>query len=142
MQTVDKLLEKPCYIIDFLPRQVPKDCGGQFFKVEQYFLNHYSRYGWRDRFIRIILKVMCYYPISVYWCEWMEQPTPEQMVEIMDTIMKNHSGDITILFPSKDVLVQFGGDCLNMSVYNPDEEMCVLFEQIAVLEGMFWRKTK
>ena len=27
-----------CYIIDFLPRQVPKDCGGQFFKVEKYSL--------------------------------------------------------------------------------------------------------
>jgi len=31
---INRLLEKPCYIIDFLPRQVPKDCGGQFFKVE------------------------------------------------------------------------------------------------------------
>ena len=140
MQTVDKLLEKPCYLIDFLPRQVPKNCEGQFFEVEQYFLNHYSRYGWRDRFIRIILKVMCYYQISIYWSEWIEQPTPEQVAEIMDTMMENHSSNINILFSSKEVLIQFGGDCLNMSVYNPDEKMCVLFEQIAVSEGMFWRK--
>ena len=32
MQIVDRLLETPCYIMDFLPQQVPKDCGGQYFK--------------------------------------------------------------------------------------------------------------
>lgn len=53
---INRLLEKPCYIIDFLPRQVPKDCGGQFFKVENYLLNNYERYGLRDKYIRIILK--------------------------------------------------------------------------------------
>ena len=141
MQIIDRLLETPCYIIDFLPQQVPKDCGGQFFKVENYFLNHYDRYGLRDRFIRTILKAMCYYPISVYLGEWIEQPSPEQVAEIIDTIMENHSGDMNMLFTSKGALLQFGWDCLNISIYNPDEEMCVLFEQLATSEGMFWRKT-
>ena len=141
MQIINRLLETPCYIIDFLPRQVPKDCGGQFFKVENYFLNHYNRYGLRDSFISIILKAMCYYPISVYWGEWIEQPSPEQVAEIIDTIMENYSGDMNMLFTSKGALLQFGWDCLNISIYNPDEEMCVLFEQLATSEGMFWRKT-
>lgn len=140
MQIIDRLLETPCYIIDFLSQQVPKDCGGQFFKVENYFHNHYNRYGLRDSFISIILKVMCYYPISVHWGEWIEQPTPEQVAEIVDTIMENHSGDMNMVFASKDVLLQFGWDCLNIRIYNPDEEMCVLFEQLATSAGMFWRK--
>jgi len=141
MQIIDRLLETPCYIIDFLPQQVPKDCGGQFFKVENYFLNHYNRYGLRDSFISIILKVMCYYPVAVQWGEWIEQPTPEQVAEIIDTIMDNHSGDMNMVIINKDILFQFGWDCLNISIYNPDEEMCVLFEQLATSEGMFWRKT-
>ena len=141
MQIIDRLLETPCYIIDFLPQQVLKDCGGQIFKVENYFLNHSNRYGLRDRFIRTILKAMCYYPVSVYWGEWIEQPSPEQVAEIIDTIMENHSGDMNMLFTSKGALLQFGWDCLNISIYNPDEEMCVLFEQLATSEGMFWRKT-
>lgn len=140
VQTVDRFLKTPCYIIDFLPKQVPKDCGGQFFEVEDYLLNNDGRYGFRDRCIRIILKVMCYYPISVYWSEWMEQPTPEFVVKIMDTIKENHSSDVNILFTSKDALLKFEWDCLNICIYNPDEEMCVLFEQIASSEGMFWRK--
>ena len=140
MQIVDRLLETPCYIIDFIPQQVPKNCGGQYFKVENYFLNHSDRYGLRDRFIRTILKAMCYYPVSVYWGEWIEQPSPKQVAEIIDTIMENHSGDMNMLFTSKDALLQFGRDCLNISIYNPDEEMCRLFEKIATSEGMFWRK--
>lgn len=140
MQIVDRLLEKPCYIVDFLPQQVPQGCGGQFFKVENYFLNEYECYGIRDKFIRIILKTMCYYPVSVYCGKWIVQPKPEQVVKIINTIMENHSGDMNVVFTSKDVLLQFGWDCLNLSVYNPDEEMRILFEKIAMSEGMFWRE--
>jgi hypothetical protein len=53
---IDKLLETPCYIMDFLPKQVPMNCGGQFFEVETYLLNHYDCCGLRDRFVGVILK--------------------------------------------------------------------------------------
>lgn len=140
MQTIDRLLEAPCYVVDFFPQQVSKGCGGQFFNVENYFLNENARYGIRDRFIRIILKAMCYYPVSVYCRKWIEQPEPEQIARIIHTIMENHSGDMNMIFTSKDVLLQFGWDCLNINIYNPDEEMRILFEKIATSEGLFWRK--
>lgn len=142
MHRVDRLLEKPCYIIDFLPRWVPMDCGGQFFKIEDYLLNQYGYYGLKDRFIRIVLKSMCYDSVSVYWEEWIEQPTPEQVVEIINVITQECSGNMNMLFTSKNVLLQFEGASLHMSIYNPNEEMCVLFEQIAFSEGMFWRKSE
>lgn len=54
--------------------------------------------------------------ISVQWGKWIEQPTPEQVTKIIDTILENHSGDVNILFTSKDAFLQFGWDCLNMSI--------------------------
>ncbi|MBR5596809.1 MAG: hypothetical protein IKW30_05310 [Lachnospiraceae bacterium] len=138
MEHVDRLLEEPCYVVDFLPKRVSKETNGQFFEVENYLLNHHEWYGLRDRFVRFILKVMCYYPISIYQDGWVGDPTPEQMVEMIDFIMEEHSCDMNIMI--KDTLIQFGWDCLHMSVYNPDEEMCELFEQISVSEGLFWRK--
>ena len=66
------------------------------------------------------------------------QVKDDQVTKIIDTILENHSGDINILFTSKDVLLRFGWDCLNISIYNPDEEMCMLFEKIAASEGLFW----
>lgn len=141
MVDINRLLEKPCYIIDFLPRQVPKDCGGQFFKVENYLLNNYEHYGLRDKYIRILLKLMCYYRVSVHWGEWIEQPAPEQVAEIIDKIMDKHSAGFNMLFPDKDALIQFEWDCMNLSIYNPDEEMRELLKQIAWSEGMFFRPT-
>ena len=35
-KTVDELLQTPCWIIDILPGQVPKDSPGQYFAVEYY----------------------------------------------------------------------------------------------------------
>ena len=117
MDIIDKLLETPCYIMDFLPKQVPMNCGGQFFEVETYLLNHYNCCGLRDRFVGVILKAMCYYPVSVQWGKWIEQPTPEQVTKIIDTILDNHSDNVNILFTSKDVLLQFEWDCLNISIW-------------------------
>ena len=138
MERINKLLEAPCYVVDFLPEQVSKESNGQFFEVENFLLSHHEWYGLRDRFVRFILKVMCYYPISIYQDGWVGDPTPEQMVEMIDSIIEEHSCDMNIMI--KDTLIQFGGDCLHMSVYNPDEEMCVLFEKISISEGLFWRK--
>ena len=92
MDIIDKLLETPCYIMDFLPKQVPMNCGGQFFEVETYLLNHYDCCGLRDRFVGVILKAMCYYPVSVHWGKWIEQPTPEQVTKIIDTILNAAAG--------------------------------------------------
>lgn len=140
MQSVESLLNEHCYIIDFLPKQVEKNCGGQFFKVENYLLNNYERYGLRDRFIRIILKLMCYYRVAVHWGEWMEQPTPDQIAKIINEIMENHSGWMDLLFLDKDALLRFEWDCLNLALYNPDSELLELAEQLAQSEGLFcWK---
>ena len=85
---------------------------------------------------------MCYYPVSAYLGEWVEQPTPEQIVEMIDTVIEKHSEDLNVLFTGKEVLVQFRWDSLHISVFNPDEEMCKLLEKISISEGMFWRKSE
>lgn len=36
---IDALLNKPCYVIDFLPQKVSKTSNGHFFDVEYYLLN-------------------------------------------------------------------------------------------------------
>lgn len=39
IEIVDKLLEKECYVVNFLPETVPPNCNGQFLDVEYYLLN-------------------------------------------------------------------------------------------------------
>lgn len=133
------LLEKDCYVIDFLPERVPKNNDGQFFDVEYYLLNG-SRYGLiKDRFVNVILKLMCYYHITIQWNGWIDKPNPKIIENAVFEIMENHSGTLNCLFPNEDMLLVFDWDCLNLSVYNPPEKTHDLFKQIAFSEGLFWR---
>lgn len=141
MYDVNKLLEMPCYIIDVLPYQVAKGCGGSFFDVENYLLKNYDSYGFKERFIRIILKLMCYYSVNVSYEEWIDNPTPETVVEIMDKVIHNTQAVMDIVLADKNTLIQFEGDCLNISVYNPDNDLCELLKQLAWSEGLFFRQS-
>lgn len=139
MEIVDELLKKECYIIDLLPETVSKNSIGQFLDVEYYLLNSKRHSVLKDKFVGIILKLMCYYHISVLWNGWIDRPKPELIENAISEIMINHSGTLDCLFPEEHALLVFDWDCLNLSVYNPSETMQRLFEQIAFSEGLFWR---
>ena len=38
--TIEEYLNKPYWVIDILPKQVPADGRGQYFKIEEYYLEH------------------------------------------------------------------------------------------------------
>lgn len=139
---IDKLLRTTCYVIDFLPEQVKPDAGGQFFDVEYYLLNSEKHFLLKDRFVNVILKLMCYYHVSMQWNGWIDRPAPQTVEEAVNTIMDNHSGWLNVLLPEENVLVVFEWDCLNLSVYNPSEEIQAIMEKITFSEGLFWRKSK
>ena len=48
---IEELLEKPCYVIDFLPEQVKPSSRGQFFDVECYLLNSDKHFLLKDKFV-------------------------------------------------------------------------------------------
>ena len=51
--SIDELLEKPCWIVDILPEQVPEDSPGQYFPVEKFYLRDSSL---RRKQLNMILK--------------------------------------------------------------------------------------
>lgn len=139
-EIIDDLLEKEVYIIDFLPETVPKNCGGSYFDVEYYILN--SKIV-KDRFLFVILKIMCYYHVSVFWNGFVENPTPELIESAISEIMENHSGTLNILISHNEyALLVFDWDCSYLALYNPWDKMKDLFEKISVSEGLFFRKAE
>ena len=140
MERINALLEKPCFIMDYLPEQAKADNGGQFFDVEYYLLNSDKHIGLKDRFVAVILKLMCYYHVSILWNGWVDLPSPKMIEEAVCEIMGNHSGTLNVLFVDEDALLVFDWDCLNLSVYNPSEKAQSIMERIAFSEGLFWRK--
>lgn len=137
---VEELLTKDVYIVDYLPRTVPKNSGGQYFDVEYHLLNSPHHTALKDKFSSVIFKLMCYYRVCIPWDGgWVDQPNPELIDRIIAEIMDCHSGTLTCLFPDELALLVFDWDCLNLSIYHPSAEMEQLLAPIAASEGLFFR---
>ncbi len=129
---MEELLNKPYWVIDFLPRQVPAKGGGQFFAVEEYYLRSPLRRG----FAEILLKLNCYYDIEV--CEpetekWQKNPPPEALF----SWIADNEKDLCVLLPAENALITANRDDLYMTVYAPSEELLQLLRSLAAASGLF-----
>ena len=82
MKTIDELLQSPYWIIDILPAQVPKDSPGQYFAVEDYFLQDRQLEEIKQKHINLVLKLNCYIDISINE-ELSINPSPEHIAQEM-----------------------------------------------------------
>jgi len=123
--TIEELLEKPYWIIDILPKQVPKDSPGQYFAIEDFFLKEQLT-EIKKKHIGVILKLNCYVDISI---DGEKNPAPERIRDIMmERYVYIMLGDSMILSEPDDT---------HMTVFNPDEELLDLIREISSSEGLF-----
>ena len=52
-EIMEKLLEQPVYVVDYLPKQVPATAGGRFFVIEDYERRGRNRKKLWRRFFRV-----------------------------------------------------------------------------------------
>jgi len=133
---IDSLLEKPYWLIDVLPKQVPAGSAGQYFKVERYFLSWLDEIGWK--FARVVIRLNCYYDLQVSTDgeTWIQNVSPEDLVRRFEECAASHS-PLSVLVGSDEALITFNGDDHYMTMYNPDEELLELVRQCAGAEGLF-----
>ncbi|MBP5280263.1 MAG: hypothetical protein J6Z03_07240 [Erysipelotrichaceae bacterium] len=125
MMDIDELFEKPCWVIDFLPYQVKKDSEGRYFTIEEYFLENGNL---KEKFLDIILKLNCYFDIVI------DDVVNPDIASFID------KDDLNVLISSRDCLLRISKDFTHISVFNPDEEILKLLEQLARGAGLFlWR---
>ncbi|WP_029199562.1 hypothetical protein [Oribacterium sp. NK2B42] len=123
--TIEELLEKPYWIIDILPKQVPKDSPGQYFAIEDFFLKEQLT-EIKKKHIGVILKLNCYVDISI---DGEKNPAPERIRDIMmERYVYIMLGDSMILSEPDDT---------HMTLFNPDKELMDLIREISSSEGLF-----
>ena len=164
--TVDELLQKPYWIIDILPAQVPKDSPGQYFAVEKYYLREQRLAEIKQKHINVVLKLNCYRDISIEGeaefnsssehVQVNEEPdcSPERVGEEINlspehgTEKINPSPEHVAEEMRKRYLYIFTGESMilsepddtHMTVFNPDPRLLELIRAIASSEGLFvWR---
>ena len=138
-EIVEGLLEKPCWVIDMLPMRVPQDSAGQFFNVEQYYLQEPQHERLCRRFADVLMKLNCYHDLLVsHDDEWVKNPAPEALVAWLTTSLQN--GHMCMLINDGDALVTASGGDIHVSLYNPSEQLLQLVAQLAAADGLFlWK---
>ena len=126
IEKIENLLESPYVIIDILPEQVPADSGGQYFAVEEYFLQDSLRSVIKQKHANVILKLNCYEDIFI---EGEMNPTPKSIVKAI----KARHIDVIL----DNTLITSEPDDTYMTVYNATEELMDLIKKIAASEGLF-----
>ncbi len=137
---IEALLEKPYWVIDFLPRQVPEGSTGQYFAVERFYLQEPRQSALRRQFAEILLKVNCFYDLLICDPEeenWDRNPAPERLYSLLVQEKK----DLFIHLPEDSALITLNLDDTYMTVYGPSESLLGLLSQLSVSAGLFlWQQ--
>ena len=139
--TIEEYLNKPYWVIDILPKQVPADGKGQYFRIEKFFLEHPQIDNIYRKFTNILLKLNCYEDINVSYDgeDWITNPAPHELEAALLKCMADKQM-LYIILKSADVLITVSGDDTYMTVYNPTEEVLELIRSLACSVGLFvWR---
>ena len=134
---IDDYLEKPYWVVDILPKQVPADSRGQFFAIEQYFLSDEQTERRCRQFCNILMKLNCYDDIAVCGLseEWVVNPHP---VDVEQWLLERKP--LFVFIEASDALLTINGDDIYMTVYNPDEALLKMLGSLAASEGLFlWK---
>ena len=125
---IEELLQTPYWIIDILPKQVPKDSPGQYFVIEKYLREEQMK-NIRQKHANVILKLNCYRDIEL---DGDKNPKP---VRIADAINER----VTYIITGCAMILSEPDDT-HMTLFNPDEELLGLVKELAAAEGLFvWK---
>ena len=141
-ELVEQLLKEECCVIDFLPRKVAKAFAERFFEVEEYFLqgNEWERI--KESFVRILLKLQCYYGFKVYDEKWHEDFSINELAVMIKDVLSSSNRQMNMLCEEDKLLICIEGSALNLSIYNASEEMVTLLSEMAMAEGLYIKKSE
>ena len=124
---IEALLERPYWVIDILPEQVPAEGAGQYFAVEQAFLSEPRHSELLRKRADLLLKLNCYRDLCVDG--EMVNPAPAELALAVEARY------LTILVD--DALITSDPQDTYITVYNPDDRLLSLLRALVAAEGLF-----
>ena len=138
------LLEGPYRIMDILPGQVPANAAGQYFAVERYFLQPERIGSLRRKYAEILLRLNCYYEMTVSFdscMSWETNPDPEKFADRVVCLSGNDF--LRAVFAEQNVMIDYDHNDTYMTVYDPDSAMLDKIRALAAAGGLFvWSPPK
>ena len=139
-EMTEQLLEQPCHVIDFLPRQVPENADGQFFAAERFYLEQPQVLGLYPRFANLLIQLNCYYDLVTGNGErWSFNLPPEELWARVAACEKEGKTFLNVLIPRENSLITLYAGDLYMTLYVPSEKLLELVTRLAAAQGLFVR---
>ena len=133
---VEQLLEKPYWVIDTLPKQVPQGSKGQYFTVEQFYRQEPRHGRLCLRFADVLLKLNCYHDLHInHEDKWHKNPEPAVLVAWLTEALKH--GHLCAVIDDSDALITVSGGDTHLTLYNPSSSLLELIGQLASAHGLF-----
>lgn len=142
--TIEEYLEKPYWVIDILPKQVPANSRGQYFRIEEYYREHPQIDAIYRKFTNILLKLNCYEDIDVSQDgeTWATNSVPECLDGMVSDSLSAKKM-LYVILTAEDTMITISGDDTYMTIYNPSEEVKELLRFLATSERLFiWKPEK
>ena len=139
--TIEDYLEKTYWVIDLLPRQVPTQSRGQYFRIEELYRKPPRIDALYRRFTDILLKLNCYKDLafSTDGEQWETNPLPTQI----EAMVRQSLSDLRMLYvmlPAVETLITLSADDTYMTIYNLSVETLELLASLVASEGLFlWK---
>ena len=137
--SIEELLERPYCVVDILPMQVPAGGGGQYFRVEQYYLNDAERMV--REYVDVLLKLNCYYDLAFSHDaeHWLLNPEPELIREMVSGCFRGNRAEawLYVTLADDSVLLTLQRDTTHMTIYNTSDELLRLLSLLASAAGLF-----
>lgn len=133
---IEALLNKPYWVIDILPEQVPDNSAGQYFAIEKYYLQQPGITDIHNRFTDILLKLNCYSDFLVCSPDQDKQicnPEPEKLASWINMEQK----DLCIVLAGEEALITLNHDDTYMTIYNPSGALINRLRNLALAHGLF-----
>ena len=128
--------DRPYWIIDILPEQVPMYSPGRYFTVARYFQSRMDEI--LRKFASLLNKLNCYCHLEVGWDG--ESFTDDFAPEALDRLFEKANSSPVPLYirvnSSDAVFVYANGDHY-MTLYEPAPELIRLVSKLATSEGLF-----
>lgn len=137
--SIEKMLEMPCYLIDILPEKVAVDYGSRYFPIDKYWRKHKNLKIFAAKITNILLKLNCYYDFDIGRKDkWKKNPIPAKLAKSINKYILDYKGCIYIFIGTQKTMILINGGDSYISVYNPDEKMKDIIIQLAKSEGLFF----
>lgn len=141
-----RLFDAPCFVIDFLPRQVPRESGGRCFAVERFLAARPQIDELYGRFARLLLKLNCYCGLAVNHpsCdEWISDPAPQELDSLIKgCVPEDGAESLCVMFPEQETMLTLDGGDLYLALYAGTEKLLETARQLAASEGLFLRPSR